>query len=112
MTMSMMPPTDPGSAAFAGYSPGAVPGAPTGDGSYADAPTTPRARKALILGILAIFPLSVVAGIPAIITGVRALRDIEASDGFLRGTKTAWTGIALGVIGTLVFVGYLVMAKR
>jgi hypothetical protein len=50
-------------------------------------------------------------GIPAIITGIRALRDIDASDGFLRGTKTAWTGIVLGVIGTLGFGGYLVMTK-
>jgi hypothetical protein len=45
------------------------------------------------------------AGIPAIYVGARALSDIEASHGRLRGRGLAWVGIILGVLGTIGSVG-------
>jgi hypothetical protein len=91
-----------------GYGPGTRPGSPA-DGVFADAPTDARARKALVLGILAIVPLSIVAGIPAIIMGVRALRAIRASGGYLRGVRTAWTGVLLGVLSFVILGSYLAL---
>jgi hypothetical protein len=90
-----------------GYGPGHRPG--PADGGYAESTIDVRARKALILGFLAIFPLSFVAGIPAIIEGARALRAIGASDGALHGRGKAWAGIALGVVSIVAFAGYLVL---
>jgi hypothetical protein len=58
----------------------------------------------VVLGILSLLPFSILAGIPAIVLGVLALRDIDASDGALRGRGAAWCAIAMGVVSVLVFV--------
>ena len=52
-------------------------------------------------------PLSILAGIPAIFVGVHALRIIDASDGALRGRGVAWSGIVLGCLSVVVFLGIL-----
>ena len=90
-----------------GYGPGRRSG--PGDGGYAESTTDVRARRALILGALAIFPLSFVAGIPAIVEGSRALHAISTSEGTLHGRGKAWTGIALGVLSIVGFVAYLIL---
>jgi hypothetical protein len=46
-----------------------------------------------MLGLLSIVPFSILAGIPAIFLGLRALRDIKASEGTLRGRGAAWCGV-------------------
>jgi hypothetical protein len=102
MTMVPPPSPNPGSSGFEGYTPSAS--SPLPDGGAATGTTYSRARTAVILGILSLLPFSILAGIPAIVLGVLALRDIGASDGTLRGRGAAWCAIAMGVVSVLVFV--------
>jgi hypothetical protein len=67
--------------------------------------TYSRAKNALLLGLSSVLCCGFLTGIPAIWVGFRALRDIDASDGRLRGRGSAIAGIVLGVIGTLVLTG-------
>jgi hypothetical protein len=90
-----------------GYGPGRRTG--PGDVGYPLTTTDVRARQAESMGALAIFPLSFVAGIPAIVEGSRALRAISTSEGTLHGRGKAWTGIALGVVSIVGFVAYLIL---
>lgn len=103
-----MPQNDPGTAGFlGGYSPGAVPGLPTSPyDKYPAGTTYSRARNALVLGVLAI-PLSILAGIPAIVVGAHALRVIDVSDGALKGRGVAWAGIVLGCLSVATFLAIL-----
>jgi hypothetical protein len=109
--MSMVP--NPGSAVFAsGYSAEPHSGFPTSpDDQVTNGTLFVGARKALALGVLGIFPLSILAGIPAIFVGAHALRRIKASAGSLTGRGFAWTGIILGSLSVPVFLA-LVYAVR
>jgi hypothetical protein len=69
-----------------------------------------RATRALVLGILGIFPLSILAGIPAIVLGTHALRHITTSGGALTGRWRAWTGIVLGCLSIAAFAAFVVWA--
>lgn len=106
--MSMFPANSPNTAGFnGGYSPGPVPGVPTSEhDAYPPGVIYSRARNALILGVLAI-PLSVLAGIPAIVMGTHAKRTIDASEGSLRGRGAALTGIVLGWLSVVICVAFL-----
>lgn len=96
------PPTDHGSSGFSGYAPSSHSPLPAGqDGNGA---TYGRARNAVVLGVLSMLPFSIVAGIPAIVLGTRALRDIKASGGALQGRGAAWCGIVMGAISIVVFI--------
>jgi len=98
--MSMiLPPPNPGNAAFRSYSPGPHAGVGT-DPEEKVAPgwIDSRARSALTLGVLSLV-LGFVAGIPAIWVGRKALIHLAAAEGSLKGRWAAWTGIALGVVG-------------
>ena len=108
--MSMMPPPSPGSAPFAGgYSPGPVPGVPTSaEDAYPAGSVDSRARNALLLGVLAI-PLSILAGVPAIVVGLHALRRIADSGGTLHGRTAARTGVAIGSLSVVVLAVALVL---
>lgn len=101
MSTMVPPPTNPGSAGFPGYT--AASQSPLPEGKNGNGATYSRARNAVILGILSILPFSVLTGIPAIFLGVRALRDIERSEGALQGRAAAVCAIVLGVISVLVF---------
>lgn len=61
-----------------------------------------KAVVSLVLGLLAV-PLSLVAGIPALVVGFVGLREINGSDGRLRGRWLAVAGMALGGM-SVVFV--------
>jgi hypothetical protein len=104
----------PANAASAGgYSEGAPRGLPAQrDGQGDVGRIDSRARNAAILGILGIFPLSIVAGIPAIILGARALQRIKVSEGAVRGRAAAWCGIALGCLSILALVVVFYRAHR
>lgn len=102
MTMAPPPSSNPGSSGFEGYTPSAH--SPLPDGGAATGVTYSRARTAVVLGILGLLPFSILAGIPAIVLGVLALRDIGASDGALRGRGAAWCAIAMGIVSVLVLV--------
>lgn len=76
-----------------------------------------RAQAALGLGVASliglIFPPLLVAGVGAIYLGWTAQRRIARSEGKLRGRWMALTGLALGVVGSLLslvlpaFFGYV-----
>jgi hypothetical protein len=87
------------------YPPG-PPGTPPGPSdNYFEGLTYGRATNALWLGLASPVCCGFLTGIPAIYVGARALSDIEASRGRLIGRGTAWVGIVLGIIGTLVSLG-------
>jgi prepilin-type processing-associated H-X9-DG protein len=72
--------------------------------------TSGKSIASLILGML--FFLTCLTGLPAILFGRRALRDIDLSKGRLRGRWMAITGIVLGVIGCLLTIALFLPALR
>lgn len=64
--------------------------------------TSGKAVASLVLGLS--FFLAFLTGLPAILLGRRALRDIWLSEGRLKGQGIAVAGIILGVIGCLLTV--------
>ena len=87
------------------YPPGPPGTKPSPSDPYFQDLTYSRAKNALLLGLTSLFCCGFLTGIPAIWIGLRALRDIDASNGRLRGRGTAIAGIVLGVIGSLAFAG-------
>jgi hypothetical protein len=71
------------------------------DEPAAPAGTSGKATTSLILGLLSPF-CSLFAGIPAIILGSLALKDVKRSRGRLQGQGLAITGIVLGSVGSLL----------
>ncbi|HEY6461453.1 MAG TPA: DUF4190 domain-containing protein [Polyangiaceae bacterium] len=75
------------------------------------ATTDAKAVVALVLGILSLLGtfcwLGAPLGVPAIIFGVLAHRDIRRSEGLAGGGGMATTGMTLGSIGTLLFIGWM-----
>lgn len=70
-----------------------------------------RATLALVLGLLSVSCLGLFAGIPAIVLGSMARRDIDRSGGARTGSGVAAGGIVTGLFGTglslVVFVALL-----
>jgi prepilin-type processing-associated H-X9-DG protein len=70
-----------------------------------------KALVSLLLGVLS-FVFSVVAGIPAVWLGILGLREVNESDGRLKGRIVALAGMALGTVGsaaTLLGFGALIL---
>jgi len=107
--VSLGPP--PGNPGFSSYPASPHAGLPSPHDAHADV-TDSRARNSLILGLIAIFPFSILTGIPAIFAGAHALRRIKASDGTLKGRRIAWCGIVLGCISVAVFSVFLYRVYR
>lgn len=59
-----------------------------------------KALLSAVLGVLAL-PLLAFTGVPALLLGLRALREVNESDGQLRGRGLALAGMLLGAVGTL-----------
>jgi hypothetical protein len=104
------PPPPPG-----GWPAIAPPPLPRPDGDYYEL-RSPRIREtkataALTLGILCLVGtvcgMGLSLGIPAIVLGALAHRDIRAAGGAARGAGFATAGIILGSIGSTVFVGWV-----
>ena len=66
-----------------------------------------KAIFSLILGIFAIVPFSIFAGIPAIILGHLAQRDIRNSNGKLTGSGMALTGLVLGYLSIVILIALI-----
>lgn len=62
----------------------------------------PMAIVSLVLGIVGVTGCWCLAGIPAIVVGYRAKREIEESDGRQQGEGFATAGIVLGWLTTAV----------
>jgi hypothetical protein len=101
--MSMYPSVNPVSASLRDYPPGPHSGVdPDPDAHVASDSMFAPARTALTLGLLSLV-FNVLAGIPAIWAGVKALRRIHADDA-LKGRGAAWTGIVLGCLSVVALV--------
>jgi hypothetical protein len=95
---------NPGNAPFRDFAPGPHSGVdPDRDHHVAPDSMHSRARTALTLGLISLL-FSVVTGIPAIWVGWKALKNIEAAHGALKGRWAAWTGIALGCLSVVVLL--------
>jgi hypothetical protein len=73
-----------------------------------------KAKTSLTLGLLS-FILSIVTGVPAVITGFLSLREIGRSGGRVQGKRLALAGIVLGLVGSLSsgsLVWYTVVTVR
>lgn len=77
-------------------------GAPAYGG--APVPTSGTATTSLVLGILSLVCLGLLAGIPAMILGRSATKEIDASNGTVGGRGLATAGFVTGLIGTLLSV--------
>jgi hypothetical protein len=89
-----------------GYSVGAPLGAP--DTRYPGVQYKHRrAAPALACGVLSVLLFGVLTGVPAILMGRTAVREIDASDGQLAGRGQAITGIVLGLIGCVLSVAWV-----
>ena len=66
-------------------------------------PTSARATAAVVLGALSVMAcLGFVTGIPAMIVGVSARREIRESQGRVGGDSVALGGIIAGAVGTVL----------
>ena len=63
----------------------------------------PSANLAVIFGLLALFCLGIIAGIPAVIFGNRTIREVDASGGQLDGRIS---GRFAEIIGWLTIIAY------
>src|SRR5437870_4995795 len=69
---------------------------------------SPRAFVSLALGISSVFCfLTLLTGIPALLVGFSALREINEGEGRIKGRAAALAGMVLGGLGTLVAVAGL-----
>ncbi len=75
-----------------------------GAGASSGAETSGGAVVALVLGIVSIIAcLGPLTGVPAIIVGRRATRDIDDSGGRVTGRGMATGGVVTGIIGCLLW---------
>ena len=79
--------------------------APSASDKYFVGLTYGRAKTAFWLGVFSLLCFGPFTGLPAVYVGARALSDIEASRGRLKGRRSAWEGIVLGALGTVTGVG-------
>jgi type IV pilus assembly protein PilA len=84
-----------------------VPSAPAYTGEQE---TEGKAVGSLILGILAIFPLGLLAGIPAVILGHLSKANIRKSMGRLKGDGMATAGLIMGYISLAAIPLVLIIA--
>jgi len=120
-------PVYPGGATYPGTSPGGTyPGGTYPGGTYpapgygtaygygppATRPTNGLAIASLVCGILGLVSCLMVTGIPAIVMGVVARRQIRHSNGTQQGDGMALAGIITGAVATaisLVLIGFYVV---
>lgn len=83
---------------------------PGGTGGYATPQTSQKALWSMILGILGLVCCGLFAGIPALILGNSARKEIAASGGALSGDGMAKAGVILGWIAIALSVLGLIFA--
>ena len=74
----------------------------------------PRAVPSLVCGIVGLLICGFLAGIPAILLGNQAIREIDASNGSYTGRGTAKAGVILGwlAIAWTIVAAILVAVAR
>jgi apolipoprotein N-acyltransferase len=78
---------------------------------YQPQQTSPLAIVSLVLGVLGVPCCAFfVLGIAAVVTGLLARRQIDTSQGRLKGNGMAMAGVVLGVVSILVSLVYWILA--
>jgi hypothetical protein len=72
-------------------------------------PTSEKALSSMWLGLLS-FVLGILAGVPALVQGLRGLRDIRRQRGWLGGRGYAMIGIGTGLLGSAASVVLVALA--
>src|SRR5260370_2729631 len=73
-------------------------------GSMNPSPTTDgKAVASVLLGVLSIVPLSIFAGVPAVVLGHLSRASVRRSQGRLKGSGLALTGLILGYLSLALF---------
>lgn len=88
---------------------GSYPPPPPGGGGYAQPQSNKKALWSMILGILGLVCCGVFAGVPALILGNMAKKEIAASGGAQTGGGMAKAGFILGIISIAVTVIYIIL---
>lgn len=78
-------------------------------GGYAQPVTNKKAIWSLVLGILSLVCCGFLAGVPAIILGSSAKREIESSGGMQAGGGMAQAGFILGIISVVLGLIYILL---
>jgi putative exporter of polyketide antibiotics len=78
-------------------------------GGYAQPQTSKKAIWALVLGIVSLICCGLIAGIPALILGNSAKKEIAASGGAQTGAGMAQAGVILGIISIVLSVLYVIL---
>ena len=73
-------------------------------------PTSKLAVAALVLGILALWPLGILSAIPAVICGHMALRQIKGSNGTVSGSGYARFGLVVGYLELVILIVAAIVA--
>lgn len=79
-----------------------------GYGGYAAPRTNQKAIWSLVTGILSLVCCGLLAGVPALILGNMAKKEIDGSGGAQTGRGMAQAGFVLGLIATVLSVLYIV----
>jgi hypothetical protein len=79
-----------------------------GYGGYAAPRTNQKAIWSLVTGILSLVCCGLLAGVPALILGNLAKKEIDGSGGAQTGRGMAQAGFVLGVISTVLSVLYII----
>jgi hypothetical protein len=77
---------------------------------YAPPETDGKAVGSLILGILAIFPFGLLAGIPAVVLGHMSKSSIARSRGRLKGEGMATAGLVMGYVSVAIIPLIVILA--
>ncbi len=80
-----------------------------GPGGYAQPQTNQKAMWSMILGILSPFCCGLFTGIPALILGNMAKKEIQSSGGAQTGAGMATAGIVLGIIAIALSILYIIL---
>ncbi len=78
-------------------------------GGYAQPKTNQKAVWALVTGILSLICCGIIAGIPAIILGNSAKKEIAASNGSQSGGGMAQAGFVLGIISIAITILWIIL---
>ena len=81
-----------------------MPGDPGQPGGYAQPKTNTKALWSMILGIVGLVCCGLFTGIPALILGNMAKKEIEGSAGAQTGAGMAKAGVILGIIAIVLSV--------
>jgi hypothetical protein len=78
-------------------------------GGYAQPQTNKKSIWALVLGIVSLICCGIFAGVPALILGNSAKKEIAASGGAQTGAGMAQAGVILGIISIVLSVLYVIL---